>query len=63
MFFRRTRPKATPMKSQKRMRPVRAARREEALGSTAAFLVSFVICYVGLGFGAFFYGLIALNIT
>jgi len=39
------------------------ARREEILGSAAAYLVSFAICFVALGFGAYFYAQWTLGLT
>lgn len=40
-----------------------AARRGEVFSSRPAFLVSFAIVFVGLGFGAYYYALWTLTMT
>jgi hypothetical protein len=50
-------------RARKRRRWPSYARREEILGSAAAYLVSFAICFVALGFGAYFYAQWTLGLT
>ena len=49
--------------SKRRTWPLDAKRHEDILGSAVAYLLSFAICFVALGFGAYFVAQWTLGMT